>query len=1139
VSAVLRPRELSFAGYEGFRFGLAERSAGEEEEARDKLVADRVVVKLDRNGAGRVAIGDLPDLPGPRLLRTEASFLDPNGERSTISASTPLWPAAMVVGIRTDGWVSAGRTTGVTLAVLDTTGKPVAGVPVEVKADARLTVSHRRRLVGGFYAYDHRTESKPLGKVCAGKSDARGLVLCEVELATPGNVVLTAEVRDARGNAARADASVWVTEQGEVWFETEAQDRMDVLPEKPRYEPGETARLQLRMPFRSATVLVSVEREGVIETRVREVRGSNPTVEVPIGAAYGPNVFVSALAVRGRLREVPWYSIFVWGWRSPIEWWHAWREWREKGRPGAMVDLGKPAFRYGLAELRVGVAAHELKVSVTPERETWRVREKASVRVAVRTPDGKPAPAGTEVAFAAVDQALLELQPNRSWNVLEAMYQRRGYHVDTATAQMQVIGRRHYGRKAVAAGGGGGRSPGRELFDTLLLWSPRVPLDAAGEATIVVPINDSLTRFALTAVADAGSAQFGTGTGSLRVVQDLQVLSGLPPVVRSGDAYRAAVTIRNTTSRPMRVSLQARAGPESLAPQSVEVPAGEAREVGWQVRVPEDGGTTPVAWEIAAREEGGSAGDTLRVTQRREPLVPVTVQQATLLQLSGAGATPVAPPAAALPGRGGLAIALQPALGAVPPAVRRYFEAYPLICLEQKVSRAIGLRDRAAWQALTEELPAYLDDDGLARFFPGTHPGSDALTAYVLAVAHESGFALPDALARRMQDGLAAFVEGRIERTFWSPRGDLGVRKLAAIEALSRFGRATPRQIEPVAADPDAWPTGAVIDWLAILARVPAVADRGVKRARAEQVLRARLDASGTRLAFSTEAQDDWWWLMRNADVNGGRLILATLDSPAWRDALPRLVRGHLGRQVRGRWSTTTANVWGTLALEKFAAAFEKAGVSGVTGAAIEGPGGARVEHDWAAAPAGGTLALGWGSATPASPGTLRLAHAGTGSPWATVQSLAAVPVTAVQAAGFAVQRSVVPVEQRDAGRLSRGDIVRVRLEIDARSDMTWVVVSDPVPAGASILGTGLGRDSALATAGEKASGRAWPAFAERRLDLFRAYYEYVPKGRWSVEYTVRLNTEGTFGLPPTRVEAMYAPEMFGELPNAPVAVHP
>ena len=46
-----------------------------------------------------------------------------------------------------------------------------------------------------------------------------------------------------------------------------------------------------------------------------------------------------------------------------------------------------------------------------------------------------------------------------------------------------------------------------------------------------------------------------------------------------------------------------------------------------------------------------------------------------------------------------------------------------------------------------------------------------------------------------------------------------------------------------------------------------------------------------------------------------------------------------------------------------------------------------------------------------------------------------------------------------------------------------------------------------------------------------------MPKGRWVVEYTVRYNNPGTFLLPATRVEAMYAPEMLGELPNAALAV--
>jgi uncharacterized protein YfaS (alpha-2-macroglobulin family) len=102
---------------------------------------------------------------------------------------------------------------------------------------------------------------------------------------------------------------------------------------------------------------------------------------------------------------------------------------------------------------------------------------------------------------------------------------------------------------------------------------------------------------------------------------------------------------------------------------------------------------------------------------------------------------------------------------------------------------------------------------------------------------------------------------------------------------------------------------------------------------------------------------------------------------------------------------------------------------------------------------------------------------------------------------------------------------------------MSWVVITDPVPGGASILGGGLGRDSAIATQGEKRDGEGWRAFEERSFEAFRSYYQFLPKGVTKLQYTVRLNNIGEFGLPPSRVEAMYAPEVFGAVPNALVKV--
>ena len=43
--------------------------------------------------------------------------------------------------------------------------------------------------------------------------------------------------------------------------------------------------------------------------------------------------------------------------------------------------------------------------------------------------------------------------------------------------------------------------------------------------------------------------QFGTGSTSIRVTQDLQMLAGLPPLVREGDRFSAMLTLRNTTAQ--------------------------------------------------------------------------------------------------------------------------------------------------------------------------------------------------------------------------------------------------------------------------------------------------------------------------------------------------------------------------------------------------------------------------------------------------------------------------------------------------------------------------------------------------------------------------------------------------------------
>ncbi|MCC6710234.1 MAG: hypothetical protein IT492_21970 [Gammaproteobacteria bacterium] len=1143
----LEPRAVAFKHYSDFTFGGAEIKEGvsnEDEEEGDPFAyylrqfgayrgqdsgtaAQAVAVqdiKLDEHGSARVTVPALNAASGARNLVAELEYQDANGERLATATRVPLWPAAIALGIKVEGWAGTRDKLRFHVAALSLKGEPLRDKVVNVKLFQRERSSYRKRLIGGFYAYETTTRVKAIAAHCDGRTDSHGELSCEIAPQASGELVLSARADDGAGNIAVASTTAWVAGDDEWWFKPGNADRIDLLPEQKEYQAGDIARFQVRMPFRHATALVSVEREGVIDSFVTELDGHEPLVEVPIKNNYSPNVYVSVLAVRGR---VSWLEAAL---GTVVRYFKL--PWAVDGAlPTALVDLGKPAYRLGLARINVGWQPHRLEVDVTPAQSVYKVRDTAHVDITVKRADGTALAPGAEVALAAVDEGLLELAPNDTWDLLKHMMGERSLEVWTSTAQMQVVGKRHYGRKAVPHGGGGGRgAAARERFDTLLAWQGRVTLDAQGHAGVDIPLNDSLSAFRIVAVAHDGLDRFGSGAVSIRTSQDLMLMSGMPPLVRETDSFSATFTLRNASEHSMQVDAQASVqadgqDAQSLPAQTLTLAAGASQEILWQHSAPID--TRALHWQVTANEQGGaSASDTLKVSQEVAPAYPVRVYQATLTQLDKAFTLRAALPAGAIAGRGGLEVALRAHLGDGLQGVHEFMGDYAYICLEQTLSRAIALRDRGLFDDVMARLPNYLDRDGLARYFPSDWlEGSDTLTSYILAVASEAGWDIPDASLKPMQNALRRFVAGEIMRDSVLPTTDLGLRKLAAVSALARYGMADAAMLGSISIEPELWPTSGLLDWVDILKRVPNIDDGAAKLTHAAQLLRARLNFQGTVMGFATEREDALWWLMISGDVNAARVILEFLDDGAWREDMPRMVRGALARQEHGHWNTTVANAWGVLAMEKFSAAFESTPVDGATELAF---GTERTSMQWAPSNNPGRLEFPWQS----NPIDLEVTHRGGGKPWAMIASRAALPLSAPIFTGYTITRTVTPIEQKSAGVWTRGDVARVSLSIDAQSDSGWVVVDDPIPAGASLLGTGLGRDAALATQGEKREGWVHPAFEERRFDAFRAYYSFVPKGRFTVEYTVRLNNPGRFVLPATRVEAMYAPEMFGELPN-------
>ena len=1136
--------EAAPAGYEGYTFGGQQVAEGVkplnsdgEDEATPLPPTQTLPVTLGGDGAGHQQV-EMPALDRLADMQVEMDYQDANGETLTASRLIPIFPAAVQLGMKTDGWLMKQDDLRLRLVALDVDGKPIRGQRIQVALYSRQILTARRRLIGGFYAYDNQMKTEKLGPSCTATTDAQGLAQCQVDPGVSGEVYAVATTTDADGNTTRAVTSVWLAGDDEWWFGGDNGDRMDVVPERTSYKAGETARFQVRMPFRAATALVTVEREGVLSSFVTELSGTDPVVEVPMPGSYAPDVYVSVLAVRGRITE-------SWG-----DWLHRLGEKvgivspaEPAPPPTALVDLSRPAYRLGIAKVKVGWEAHQLRVAVAADQPRYGPRETAGVAIQVREPDGTPA-RGADVAFAAVDQALLQLAPNPSWDVLTAMMGDRPLSVLTSTAQMQVVGKRHYGRKAVAAGGGGGGDEAalnRENFQPVLLWRGHVALDANGRARIPVPLSDALSSFKLVAIATDGADRFGTGSADIRTAQDLQLFAGIPPQVRVGDQFAAGFTLRNGTSKPMTVTATVNLQPRvaSGRPLTVTIPAGGAVPVAWNLTAPAN--LPQLRWTVDARAQGSRAADRLTVTQDVVPAIPVETWAAALARVGDSTQIPIAPPAGALPGRGSVDIQLSDTLAPPLTGVRAFMAAYPWDCLEQRLSRIVALDDRAGWDGLAQQLPVYQASDGLLRYWPsGSMEPSEALTAYVLTMTAEAGLPIPEAQRTRMIEGLKAVLDGRVRHETY---GDIRVRRLVAFNALARAGAATPAMIGQIGLTTREMPTAFLADYLLSLDKVPAANALALK-ADAQDQLRRRLVFEGTRLDLS-DAQNSYWWMMSSQDEAAAKAVLATLGRPGWQDDAGRMMLGLAFRQQKGRWDLTTANAWGTLAVEKFARLYPATAVTGSTGLQL---GAATQTRAWPLAAAARQVSF----PLPAAQTPLVLRQAGGQGPWATVSVRAAVPLTQPLFAGYKMTRQVTSVQQRVPGRLTRGDVMRVTLTVDATADRNWVVVSDPVPAGATVIGD-LGGSSRLLRQGEASPGEraqvvidgkpyivmsgAQPAYVERARDSWRGFFAWVPAGRFVVSYTLRLNNPGRYSLPPSRVEAMYSPAIRAQVPNAAVEI--
>jgi len=1109
----------------------------------------------------------------PRVYRLEGDVEDVSRQHIANRASLVVHPAPWYVGIRRPSYFldqKNGLKTELVTVGLD--GRPVAGVPVTVTLTQIQWTSVRRAEGSGFYTWD--TERKEIPSGSWKVTTASDPVALDIPFKQGGYFVLEARGDGEDGRFAVTRTSFYVLGEGYTAWERFDHNRMQLVPERQTWKPGETARIMVQSPWERATALVTTEREGIRSHRQFTLTSTQQSISVPIAENDIPNVFVSVLLVKGRTDPAPS------GTAEPDE--------------KTAEDPGKPAFRLGYTELKVEDRTKRLTVAVAADKEEFRPASTANVRVDVKDQQGRGT--ASEVTLWAVDYGVLSLTSYRTPDVLGSVYVRKALQVMNADSRQRIISRRVLTPKGETEGGGGGADAGagtmRKDFRALAFWLGSVTTGADGRASVDVRLPESLTTYRIMAVAGDRSSRFGAGDAEVRTNKPVTLKPSFPRFLAVGDrAYFGAVVGSQLPAGGTATITMKSLDPNVLSLTGAPVtPVSQPfRAVEQQVKIG-PGGNVEVRFEGTGKAIGRARVQmTVRIGNEAdsfEDVIPVEVQLSpeTVAAYGEArdasAAEKLAVPSGAVPGYGGLNLELSSTALVGLGEGARYLVEYPYGCAEQKSSRALAMllaadlgdafmlpgvdtsKMRPAVQQALKELERFQCDSGGFAYWSGScETVSPYLTAYLLQVMKTASDLKYD-VDRGVRDRAYTYLQQQLAtpppvNASWRPA--YTAWQAFAVKVLVEGGRNQDSNINRLHAYREQMPVFA----LAYLH--DALVAKGETGLRVTDIRRrltnAILPEAGT--AHVKELDDPylaWFW---SSNTRSTAIVLNSLVKAGATEApVQPMVRWLLGARKNGRWGNTQENAYAMQALVSYYRKYEP-----------EAPNFRAIvklgEQELAAGEFKGRSTTATKKQIPltqiaaSAPGDavkpLTFTREGTGTLFYNARLRYAVDRTFPEPldAGFRIERRYEPFvengQKPPATGYQAGDLVRVTLTFTLTKERRFVAVTDPLPAGfeaveswfnttAQALSQAQDRQSVQRGDGEVSDWQSWWLgggfdHVERHDDRLQLFATRLGSGSHEFSYIARATTAGTFRTAPARAEEMYTPEIFGRTESTVIEV--
>lgn len=1143
---ILQKTVRAAQGMEGFQFPAVP------DEQRTVRLFERDV-RLNENGEfeGEVRLNTQTATQGDVVV--DASVMDERGQQIAAHSRAPFSGRDAFPGLKVP-WsgYQQGQESAVEVIVIDGQGRALAGRNVAVTIERAVISGIRVKAADESYEMQDHVDWEVIEQCTI--SSAVTAQICKFIPDAPGEIRVVAALEGGGSMGISHQITTLVQGDGDVLWSERSGNSLQISPRQESVEVGETAAYLVRNPFPGSRALITVEREGVIDSFVKEFDSSVEKIEFPVTAEHVPGYFLSVVVAAPRVGD---------------------------DAPVGDVDLGQPTYASGYVRTIVPSEPDRLHLTVTPQKESYAPGDEA--RVSLLLDDkSQVSPEDVEVAVLVIDEGVLAL--NRwgisYYDLYKNWHHLYGLNVANYNLLTRLSNKLIYEGKGTTLGGDGADgSDGpalsfREDFKYLVHWEPALSLDGNGQAEFSFDLPDNLTRWRVIAIASDSGQRAGLADNSFVTENPTEIRAAFPNQVTTGDEFVARFTVMNRTNRTRELNIDWKmTGPvkdKSDVPVTTLTLEPYQRKIIDRPLVAEKDGVIEFTVSIGDDEHRDGLRHSLNVLPVRNQEVAASYASVDDDEASET----LLPPHDMDPRLSRAETAVLPTMLGVGAGALRYLTAYEHNSWENMLSRGLGYalsEDFAPWmqepvtrahseaevQSMLRAASRFQLDDGGMAFWPHgsnrySHPFLSIYTLVVFDKLRSNGYTPPEMVERKVRDylrGLLRQDSGFHGEFSGQARLSLRAQIVRVLASAGDASHADLASLEPHLGDMDLTALSGYLH-----AQVLLKADQGGIGNTIDRILAHLRQDAGT-VYFEGQAYGyNLGSILKTQCEVLSALVAAERSAPGQHalDEIPyRMMRFITqGRDGKDHWLNTQENAYCLMAVQNYADVYESEDPNAVIQVVYGNEPLGSVELTQRSQSAS-VFDIEGARLVPGVAEPVRYQRVGKGRFYHATRMYFTRTGSSPEHidAGISARRSYSVLRQGqwknmdDSAVLERGDVVRVRLDIEVDVPRNFVVVDDPVPGAFEPVSMDLATAKGFGGADVGVNIQQFPegyssyqsgpyrqgfVYHNMAHDAVRFYADYLPEGRYSLSYTMQVVAAGNFHAHPVKASEMYNPETFG-----------